>query len=608
MGNVYPHCASFIAFKLGICFQTKGQEPGQMTTEGGGSKSMIKSRTEDFARHLQKRLRSLSESEDGTWTASEDRPSFDTSSENETFFELDSNITSPEEEITEPDYIPHTNFVPDELLSDNVTTEEPKLTKRDSADEQFYDTIDTSKESSPEIPNSVECPLVKPILINFPIPLCTSKEKNQCASSPDKHLVNGSIYLDADLSSSVNGTCTEPEITECYKNSVIITCNGYVTPSTESTENLSNETCDGLILNHKNLQYHLSEQKDLDDDLVEVNTCTKSCSQIESNCEQQNLENKRNEIKDTMNEQNITKLKSEENVSLTDLLQAIHKELKLEGKQTNGPLSVKNPEINISEVASENSGRSNSKSEEEEEEDIETRRMRFRRCSSLKSGKTPPGTPGRKKIVRFADVLGLDLADVKTFMDEVPTIPNSAYKDLCGVDSSILSTYDPFARISQPMERRERVVIPLFQQPGGHPNFIEKVRELNVCLENAVVTDPSLLAITGTVRVKNIDFHKSVHIRYSLNGWKSFSDLQARYVPNSCDGFSDKFSFLMYAHTLNVGQRLEFAVRFQAKGTQFWDNNGGVNYVFECVSQDNPCIAVVSNVPSSPTEAWPSFY
>jgi len=64
------------------------------------------------------------------------------------------------------------------------------------------------------------------------------------------------------------------------------------------------------------------------------------------------------------------------------------------------------------------------------DDEDDCRPQRIRRCSSLKTGKTPPGTPGRKKIVRFADVLGLDLADVKTFLDEIPTIPKSAFEDL----------------------------------------------------------------------------------------------------------------------------------------------------------------------------------
>ena len=37
---------------------------------------------------------------------------------------------------------------------------------------------------------------------------------------------------------------------------------------------------------------------------------------------------------------------------------------------------------------------------------------------------------GQILIFRFADVFGLDLADVKTFLDEVPRVPRSAFRDL----------------------------------------------------------------------------------------------------------------------------------------------------------------------------------
>lgn len=237
----------------------------------------------------------------------------------------------------------------------------------------------------------------------------------------------------------------------------------------------------------------------------------------------------------------------------------------------------------------------------EEEED---RPQRVRRCSSLKTGKTPPGTPHRKKIVRFADKLGLDLADVRTFLDEIPKIPNSAYSDLIYDDifrpqdsnnpdiAATTSDHHWSDRYQDDGRRRsmsavprkvDRMLVPLFQQPGGMANFLDMVRERRVCLENVLVQDPVTLAIQGTVRVINLDFHKSVHIRYTLNSWRNFSDLQATYVPNSCDGFSDKFTFILYCHTLLVGQRLEFAVRFQCKGTQHWDNNSGANYCFQCL-------------------------
>ncbi|CAH2002742.1 unnamed protein product [Acanthoscelides obtectus] len=237
----------------------------------------------------------------------------------------------------------------------------------------------------------------------------------------------------------------------------------------------------------------------------------------------------------------------------------------------------------------------------EEDED----RPRVRRCSSLKTGKTPPGTPGRKKIVRFADALGLDLADVRTFLDEIPKVPTSAYEDLSVdlTDSPSDTSLDN--KLSYP--KPEKVLMPLFQQPGGLSNFLDLVRDNFVCLENAIVDDPFLLTIKGFVRVRNLDFHKSVYVRYTLNSWKSYADVQATYVANSCDGFSDKFSFVIYAHSLSVGQRLELACRFQCKGCQYWDNNNGRNYCFQCL----PVINHTSTTPITTGLDWgntASFY
>lgn len=226
----------------------------------------------------------------------------------------------------------------------------------------------------------------------------------------------------------------------------------------------------------------------------------------------------------------------------------------------------------------------NGHSSEEEDEPI-PRSERFRRSSSLKTGKTPPGTPGRKKIVRFADVLGLDLADVRTFLDEIPKVPKSAFDEL---------TIAPEPPISLG-QRLDKIIVPLFQQPGVSPNFLDIVQAQNVAMENSAVTDPICLTITGVVRVRNLDFNKSVHIRYSLDAWKSYSDLQAEYVPNSCDGFSDKFTFTVLGNSMEIGQRIEIAIRFSCKGEQFWDNNHGVNYCFQCMPATTPQLQTIVN-------------
>lgn len=244
----------------------------------------------------------------------------------------------------------------------------------------------------------------------------------------------------------------------------------------------------------------------------------------------------------------------------------------------------------------------------EDDDEVMTRPQRIRRCSSLKTGKTPPGTPGRKKIVRFADMMGLDLADVRTFLDEVPRVPKCAFEDL-ELSLPSLSQMSLGPRLS-------KVLMPMFQQPGALPNFLDIVQEQNVAMENAAVTDPICLTITGSVRVRNLDFHKSVHLRYSTDSWRSYADLQATYVDNSCDGFSDKFTFILFGNALQVGERIEIAVRFSCKGQQFWDNNFGVNYCFQCLPatapapQRTPQNGTSNPVALSPEDTWcgSSFY
>ncbi|XP_049861375.1 glycogen-binding subunit 76A [Schistocerca gregaria] len=248
------------------------------------------------------------------------------------------------------------------------------------------------------------------------------------------------------------------------------------------------------------------------------------------------------------------------------------------------------------------------------DEDDDSRPQRVRRCSSLKSGKTPPGTPGRKKIVRFADVLGLDLADVRTFLDEIPKIPSSAYDDLRDVDlATSASSFPPAPTTAILGDSQQqsfafptaRTLVPLFQQPWTQPDFLDRVRDRQVCLESATLQDPALLSLSGVVRVRNLDFHKSVHVRYTMDGWRTWADAQARYVDGSCDGFSDRFSFVVYADALPAGGRLELAVRFQCRGAQFWDSNGGANYAFQCVAS----AAAPAVEPLSPVDdRWPSFY
>jgi protein phosphatase 1 regulatory subunit 3A/B/C/D/E len=130
----------------------------------------------------------------------------------------------------------------------------------------------------------------------------------------------------------------------------------------------------------------------------------------------------------------------------------------------------------------------------------------------------------------------------------------------------------------------------MFNQPGGASNFFDTVVAKKVSLENAYMESPTLIA--GIVRVLNIDYHKSVTVRWTMNDWSTFHDLPAVYVPGSSDGFSDKFSFRLCLGSLPVGSRIQFCLRYNSSGAEFWDSNNGTNYVFQVPQAASICFCV----------------
>jgi protein phosphatase 1 regulatory subunit 3A/B/C/D/E len=84
------------------------------------------------------------------------------------------------------------------------------------------------------------------------------------------------------------------------------------------------------------------------------------------------------------------------------------------------------------------------------------------------------------------------------------------------------------------------VLLPSFHQPVSMPDFFDRIRDQKVLLENAFstiedvsssnVTPTPTLSVKGTVRVKNMDFHKSVYVRYSYDEWQTFNEFQVHLI------------------------------------------------------------------------------
>ena len=120
-----------------------------------------------------------------------------------------------------------------------------------------------------------------------------------------------------------------------------------------------------------------------------------------------------------------------------------------------------------------------------------------------------------------------------------------------------------------------RLVLNFTQPAADYPTFRNAVETRFVSLANVIVKN---CRVTGTVRVKNIAYDKSVVVRHSFNGWMSFSDVVATYQVGNDERF-DTFAFVIDCPPNQPpGSKLQFAVRYTAGGVDYWDSNHGENF------------------------------
>ncbi|KAM6123601.1 protein phosphatase 1 regulatory subunit 3E-like [Phoenicopterus ruber ruber] len=188
-------------------------------------------------------------------------------------------------------------------------------------------------------------------------------------------------------------------------------------------------------------------------------------------------------------------------------------------------------------------------------------------------------SPSRRKTVRFADSLGLELTSVRHFCEaDLPQVPLPAPPRTADLFKTrkppALGDLEPVLFGPPPP-----LLEPLFPpQPGASPGFAERVRQHKVRLE-WVRAEPA--GLRGAVRVLNLAYEKAVSVRYTLNRWASCAEVPAAYQPaGPADGLTDRFTFLLPlgAAAAAAEATLEFAVRYRVAGAEYWDNNEGANY------------------------------
>ena len=185
-----------------------------------------------------------------------------------------------------------------------------------------------------------------------------------------------------------------------------------------------------------------------------------------------------------------------------------------------------------------------------------------------------PGTPTYSKAVHFKP----DLEQVRTFLQVDRPLAVSA-------GSSPVEAYDneiefPFGdgneqNYNHPFEWEIRLT--------NFPRDSLERSSVPVKVER-VYLSPDNKQLLGAIAVQNISFHKLVIARFTLDYWKTTSEVKADYNHDvRRKQVSDGYDRFVFSIKLEDQANLEnktmfFCVRYNVNGQDFWDNNHALNY------------------------------
>lgn len=190
--------------------------------------------------------------------------------------------------------------------------------------------------------------------------------------------------------------------------------------------------------------------------------------------------------------------------------------------------------------------------------------------AELELGAVSP-TRLKKKVV-FADTQGHPLTEIRV-LTERPDCPPRWTPDF-------LEQVTGGAKAEAVADQWELA----FAQPASnYMGMKARLERDNVCLENAMIKEAEN-SIVGTVKVRNLSYHKLVKVRYTINNWASFEEVEGSFIPlgsptSAAYDIYDTFSFNLPLPGSTQADKLEFCICFTTDTCEYWDNNNSKNYV-----------------------------
>lgn len=123
--------------------------------------------------------------------------------------------------------------------------------------------------------------------------------------------------------------------------------------------------------------------------------------------------------------------------------------------------------------------------------------------------------------------------------------------------------------------------------PARNHLFFNLNNENKIRMENIQLVDGDYntmsnnqFVLEGRCRALNLSFEKTVHVRYTMDLWKSFHEEQAQFheTIQSTSHTWDRFYFKIPIEATSETKTIYMALRYTVDGQDYWDNNNGKNY------------------------------
>lgn len=195
------------------------------------------------------------------------------------------------------------------------------------------------------------------------------------------------------------------------------------------------------------------------------------------------------------------------------------------------------------------------------------------RPASRRRPSSMPGTPTYSKAVHFNE----DIEQVRHFLSVDRPIAVSAGS------SPVETAYE--SENEYPFEDDARSKTPEWEiKLANWPVSETYERQTAPVRVERIALASDHQTLVGSIACANIAFHKFVVARFTLDYWKTTSEVVAEYnhdvrKKQADDGY-DRFNFnIKLADQANLESKtLLLCVRYQANGSEYWDNNNSMNY------------------------------